>query len=72
MRTLYGEGSRAFLRLQEEIMKESDNQSLFAWIDPPPRRPGLFIDLLLNRFFSLPTPVWPCRNQIGSRDSRTQ
>ncbi|KAK0115554.1 hypothetical protein ONS96_014008 [Cadophora gregata f. sp. sojae] len=28
---LYGEGERAFVRLQEEIMKSSDDQSLFAW-----------------------------------------
>lgn len=35
MPMLYGEGGeRAFLRLQEEIMKQSDDQSLFAWIDP--------------------------------------
>lgn len=31
MPMLYGEGQRAFLRLQEEIMKQSDDQSLFAW-----------------------------------------
>jgi hypothetical protein len=28
---LYGEGESAFIRLQEEIMKDSDDQSLFAW-----------------------------------------
>lgn len=28
---LYGEGDRAFVRLQEEIMRSSDDQSLFAW-----------------------------------------
>lgn len=33
MPMLYGEGQKAFLRLQEEIMKESDDQSLFAWVD---------------------------------------
>ncbi|KAF4807338.1 Vegetative incompatibility protein HET-E-1 [Colletotrichum siamense] len=33
MPMLYGEGDRAFLRLQEEIMKQSDDQSLFAWVD---------------------------------------
>jgi hypothetical protein len=27
----YGEGNKAFTRLQEEIMKESTDQSLFAW-----------------------------------------
>lgn len=28
---LYGEGERAFTRLQEEIIKQSGDQSLFAW-----------------------------------------
>jgi hypothetical protein len=31
MPLLYGEGSKSFLRLQQEIMKESSDQSLFAW-----------------------------------------
>jgi hypothetical protein len=31
MPMLYGEGDKAFVRLQEEIMKSSDDQSLFAW-----------------------------------------
>lgn len=31
MPLLYGEGERAFIRLQEEIMKVSDDHSLFAW-----------------------------------------
>lgn len=32
MPLLYGEGSKkAFMRLQEEIMKRSDDQSMFAW-----------------------------------------
>ena len=34
MPMLYGEGSKAFHRLQEEIMKHSDDQSIFAWSDP--------------------------------------
>ncbi|KAI0482131.1 HET-domain-containing protein [Xylariaceae sp. FL0804] len=34
MPVLYGEGGeRAFLRLQEEILRGSDDQSLFAWAD---------------------------------------
>lgn len=33
MPMLYGEGENAFIRLQEEIMKYSDDQSLFAWVD---------------------------------------
>ncbi|PVH86937.1 HET-domain-containing protein [Cadophora sp. DSE1049] len=31
MPMLYGEGERAFIRLQEEIMKHSNDHSLFAW-----------------------------------------
>jgi hypothetical protein len=31
MPLLYGEGQRAFVRLQEEIMKHSDDHSIFAW-----------------------------------------
>ena len=31
MPMLYGEGSRAFIRLQEEIMKESEDYTIFAW-----------------------------------------
>ena len=36
MALLYGEGERAFIRLQEEIMKDSDDQSMFAWKSGPP------------------------------------
>ena len=32
MPTLYGEGSNAFQRLQEEIMKQSPDTTLFAWV----------------------------------------
>ncbi|KAF1815945.1 HET-domain-containing protein, partial [Eremomyces bilateralis CBS 781.70] len=31
MPMLYGEGTRSFRRLQEEIMRQSDDQSIFAW-----------------------------------------
>ncbi|KAF3004797.1 hypothetical protein E8E13_003046 [Curvularia kusanoi] len=34
MPLLYGEGERAFIRLQEEIMRVSDDRSIFAWADP--------------------------------------
>jgi WW domain/Heterokaryon incompatibility protein (HET) len=36
MPLLYGEGKRAFLRLQEEIVKKSDDESIFAWCSPIP------------------------------------
>ena len=34
MPTIYGEGQQAFRRLQEEIMKQSIDSSLFVWGDP--------------------------------------
>ncbi|KAF2093325.1 HET-domain-containing protein [Rhizodiscina lignyota] len=33
MPLLYGEGDKAFLRLQEEIIKTSEDHSIFAWAD---------------------------------------
>ena len=41
MPMLYGEGERAFIRLQEEIMKRSDDHSLFAWGSSSPGARGL-------------------------------
>jgi hypothetical protein len=47
MPLLYGEGEKAFIRLQEEICKQTDDMSLFAWtIDPDallyPKGRGIF------------------------------
>lgn len=36
MPMLYGEGERAFRRLQEELLKISGDQSIFAWTGVPP------------------------------------
>ncbi|KAI4195730.1 MAG: hypothetical protein LQ348_002416 [Seirophora lacunosa] len=33
MPMIYGEGSNAFLRLQQEIVKSSNDESIFAWTD---------------------------------------
>lgn len=47
MSMLYGEGTkRAFVRLQEEIMKSSEDQSLFAWTktEDDPLQHGLLAD----------------------------
>lgn len=35
MPLLYGEGGKAFFRLQEEIIKSTSDQSVFAWGDSP-------------------------------------
>ncbi|KAI1389416.1 heterokaryon incompatibility protein-domain-containing protein [Hypoxylon trugodes] len=39
MPLIYGEGERAFIRLQEAIIKESDDHSIFAWTNATPRYP---------------------------------
>ncbi|KAI1171565.1 heterokaryon incompatibility protein-domain-containing protein [Nemania sp. FL0916] len=44
MPLIYGEGRMAFRRLQEEIIKRSDDETIFAWGDKGP--PGTF-DMLL-------------------------
>ncbi|KAM5348880.1 hypothetical protein ACJ41O_008703 [Fusarium nematophilum] len=64
MPLVYGEGPKAFLRLQEEILRQSDDQTLFAWRADPsddnkaqvrglfassPREFGNFFDGLLER-----------------------
>ncbi|OBT60606.1 hypothetical protein VE03_10038 [Pseudogymnoascus sp. 23342-1-I1] len=44
MPMLYGEGKRAFLRLQEEIIKRSDDHTIFAWPIRLDDQPGLLAD----------------------------
>lgn len=54
MPMLYGEGEKAFIRLQEEIIKDSDDHSIFAWKDSMAlsesssgllaRSPAVFVD----------------------------
>ncbi|KAK4464944.1 hypothetical protein QBC42DRAFT_262208 [Cladorrhinum samala] len=42
MPLLYGEGTKAFARLQEEIIKQIDDQSLFAWTKSDPDDPDIW------------------------------
>ena len=42
MPLLYGEGRNAFIRLQHEIVKISDDESIFAWEDGLLRESGMF------------------------------
>jgi hypothetical protein len=41
MPMLYGEGERAFIRMQEEIIRHSDDTSIFAWSNTDNRYRGL-------------------------------
>jgi hypothetical protein len=65
MPLLYGEGSNAFRRLQEEIAKRSSDLSLFAWQagTNASRYTGLFASSAA--FFSLfQRPIEPLRNEF--------
>lgn len=42
MPLIYGEGARAFLRLQEEILKISDDLTIFAWAKAPESTVSLY------------------------------
>jgi hypothetical protein len=50
MPLLYGEGSKAFTRLQEEIMKVSDDHSLFCWNWNTPQNGGGFLSEVPSEF----------------------
>ncbi|KAJ9157594.1 HET-domain-containing protein [Pleurostoma richardsiae] len=70
MPLLYGEGKRAFRRLQEEIVRRSDDQSLFAWMytaehHGPDGFPGFLAASPSN--FAESSHIVPCR--AGSRRS---
>lgn len=42
MPLIYGEGSNAFIRLQQEIVKVSNDESIFAWTDDSLVQSGMF------------------------------
>ncbi|KAF1810757.1 HET-domain-containing protein, partial [Eremomyces bilateralis CBS 781.70] len=63
MPLLYGEGEKAFLRLQEEIIKISDDQSILAWdLDTNPYRVSVLAQTpfdFLNSSNIIPIPRNP-------------
>ncbi|KAF5004696.1 hypothetical protein FDECE_8807 [Fusarium decemcellulare] len=62
MPLLYGEGTKAFLRLQEEIAKEYYDLSLFAWKQDPEKK-----DQLRGLFASSPAEFAHC-SELQERD----
>lgn len=59
MPLVYGDGERAFIRLQEEIIKGSDDETIFAWRDNA-FTPGTYSGLLALR----PSAFHDSRNVI--------
>lgn len=39
---IYGEGKKAFMRLQQEIVRTTDDESIFAWMDGDLAESGIF------------------------------
>jgi hypothetical protein len=60
MPMLYGEGAKAFQRLQEEIIKRTNDLSIFAWVDDrtPEQVPGTSF---VNLFAASPRDFLNCR-----------
>ena len=65
MPMLYGEGKKAFRRLQEEIIKQADDHSIFAWQMCSDGEPGLLADS--------PDSFWDCSGvkSLSSRKGRS-
>ncbi|KUJ18685.1 HET-domain-containing protein [Mollisia scopiformis] len=62
MSMLYGEGEKAFIRLQEEIIKESDDQSIFAWeLDKPQANRDLGVLARTPAYFASSGDILPCK-----------
>ncbi|KAK4544238.1 hypothetical protein LTR36_004448 [Oleoguttula mirabilis] len=58
MPMLYGEGTRAFVRLQEELMKYSSDHSIFAWSLGTPDSTALIAESPTNFEDSRPLVSW--------------
>lgn len=71
MPLVYGEGNKAFLRLQEEILQSSDDESLFAWLNPeanPDDKHGLLADH--PKHFQHSRDVYPIQGFAGREPSK--
>ncbi|KAI1618609.1 heterokaryon incompatibility protein-domain-containing protein [Exophiala viscosa] len=62
MPMVYGEGEKAFRRLQEEILKVSDDHTIFAWDTLPKGGPGGHSGLLATS----PSQFERCQNVVRS------
>lgn len=60
MPMLYGEGKRAFLRLQEEIMQRNADQSIFIWFQNEPSTPSRHGRQIKNLFAASPADFKQC------------
>ncbi|KAL8870384.1 MAG: hypothetical protein Q9174_003562 [Haloplaca sp. 1 TL-2023] len=67
MPLLYGEGKRAFQRLQFEIIKDTDDESIFAWFCDDDGRSGSYISGMIAQYpinFSKSAHIAPRQRSI--------
>jgi hypothetical protein len=78
MPLLYGEGARAFIRLQEEILKHSSDQSIFVWNPLNVEKPSMSILAPAPSCFAdtgntSPYPAyWDTESTLTNRGIRTR
>jgi hypothetical protein len=72
---LYGEGDKVFRRLQEEIIKQTNDQTLFAWGYKPYPDPEIATDLMRPYSYLATAPAdftspasWVCAHRAVSTD----
>lgn len=69
MPLLYGEGSRAFTRLQEEIIKSTCDLSIFAWTAAPSQN-GQYTGRYSGILAKSPKEFSSCKRIIKTKESR--
>ena len=71
MPMLYGEGPRAFIRLQEELVRQYDDETIFAWRDDAASSgyTGLFAPS--PAAFARSADIFPCQSRL-SVDSQVE
>jgi hypothetical protein len=79
MPLLYGEGSKAYKRLQEETTKQSTDHSLFSWqwpqfsVSMEGRQPNLFAESTkLFSNFNLKLSSWVMAPDLMKKSTRTR
>jgi tetratricopeptide (TPR) repeat protein len=75
MPLLYGEGVKAFVRLQEEIMKEIDDHSLFAWTVPEGNNQSWMVSSIFAQSpasFARSHTVIPIHEELGDLSAVTR
>lgn len=69
MDPIYGEGSKAFIKLQRKIAKKTDDESLFAWNDSDSGFPNTFTGMFAEspKFFAKSGDIVPVSSPLPYR-----